>query len=65
MTPARRICGHPVKFYRLDRPRDDVAPVCYRPPHTGKRHMSPASWEHSVRYQQERTRRDRERKDHT
>ena len=61
MTPARPVCGHPVKFYRLDRPRTDYAPVCYRPPHEGGRHMSPASWEKSVMYQRERTKRARER----
>jgi hypothetical protein len=24
-------CLHPLKFYNLDEPRDDLAPVCWRP----------------------------------
>lgn len=53
MTPGRPVCGHPMKFYSLDRPRSDFAPFCHRPPHEGSRHMSGASWEHATRRQRE------------
>ena len=53
MTPDRPVCGHPVTFYALNRPRTDYAPVCFRPLHEGERHMSRASWEQSVLHQRE------------
>jgi hypothetical protein len=48
------ICGVPLKFYNLDRPRTDYAPVCHRPPHEGPRHMSAAAVEHARQYLRDR-----------
>lgn len=53
------ICGHPMKFYNLDRPRNDFAPVCHRPPHGGGRHMSGASVSYARQYQRDRKARTR------
>lgn len=50
------ICGAPVKFCNLNRPRDDLHPVCHRPPHEGAGHMSLAAVERSRQRQRERRR---------
>lgn len=39
------ICGKPMRFYRLNRPRTDGFPVCHRPPHEGDHHLSLAAME--------------------
>jgi hypothetical protein len=44
------ICGHPMRFYNLIRPRDDYMPVCHRPPHEGGRHMSKAAADRAREY---------------
>jgi hypothetical protein len=41
--PGAVYCGQPMKFYNLNRPRDDFAPTCHRRPHEGSRHASAAS----------------------
>jgi len=55
------ICGVPLKFYNLDRPRTDYAPACHRPPHDGPRHMSRTAVEHARRKVAERKRAARAR----
>jgi hypothetical protein len=53
-VPARwdgPVCGAPMRYYELSRPRDDKFPVCCRPPHAERelaegrpvRHQSRAS----------------------
>lgn len=59
---ARRdgpVCGHPMAFYELVRPRDDLFPVCCRPPHEGSRHLSKAA----VDRERERSRANRHKYD--
>jgi len=49
------ICGHPMAFYELGRERNDLFPVCHRPPHAEReqaegrriRHMSKAAVDHA------------------
>ena len=40
MSLYGKICGHPVKFYHLNRPRTDLFPVCHRPPEHAERDLA-------------------------
>jgi hypothetical protein len=51
---AAVICGQPMQFRNLDRPRDDYAPVCHRPPHGGSRRLSKTAAGRAREYQRER-----------
>lgn len=59
--PGAVFCGTPMRFYNLNRPRDDYAPTCHRPPHEGKRHASGASMEREKQRQRENRHRRRRR----
>jgi hypothetical protein len=62
-VPVTIICGAPLRFCNLDRPRTDYTPACHRPPHKGTRHMSLTAVEHARRKARERAaRRDRARR---
>jgi len=52
--PVTVICGHPLKFYNLNRPRSDTDPVCHRSPHEGNRHLSAAAIERGRQRKRER-----------
>lgn len=37
MADGDPICGRPLRYYKLSRPRSDIYPVCHRRPgHNGK-----------------------------
>jgi hypothetical protein len=59
--PGAVYCGQPMKFYNLNRPRDDFAPTCHRRPHEGSRHASAASLAWARQRQRNRERRHRGR----